>query len=204
MKSKEFITESIITEDEFKRYLDIIKRDCQPYLQQNSQPITKPLLRGMKENKPLIKKEVRKKNRKTLDTHSSIHKVVNKAFVENFGVPFRNALFVTGSTLEAGGYGNRYIIFPIGEFKYIWSEEVKDLYVILARKFDQIPNKKILNQIYEYFKDPNLYKSTDLDSAIESGSEIMIWCDSYYAISKKIFISDPKLEIKAEGYLNEK
>jgi len=66
-------------------------------------------------------------------------------------------------------YGLSTVIFPIGEFKFLWSPHVQDLWsdVISADPKDM---------------DLLRYKMDDLHDAIESGNEIMIGCKSAYIV----------------------
>ena len=208
MKSKEFIVENIITEDEFKRYLDTIKRHCQPYLQQNPWPLTKPLWRGMRDSREFILKEVRKTDRKTVDTPKPVHDTLNHAFSKLFGIPYRNGLFATGKKADALSYGNEFLIFPAGRFKFIWSPQIKDIWDELVTKFyinrDHNQSKEELERIYEYFTTTDLYRVDSLPTAIRSGHEIMIWCDAYYAINNDSFGSySMHFRKEFEGYMHE-
>lgn len=116
----------------------------------------------------------------------------------------------------AGKYGSLYVIFPKGNFSFAWSPNVKDLYTNLNRhlksKFDldqdraemwessdgqsfmykQFNNEHTVDKIqFEqsiYGLLENLqYQNTDLSSAINSGAEIMINCNSYYAIDQDVW-----------------
>jgi len=52
---------------------------------------------------------------------------LNTAFTElGYKVNYRNAFFMSGKKTNALAAGNPYVVFPIGEFDYIWSPRYKD------------------------------------------------------------------------------
>ena len=61
------------------------------------------------------------KKRKPVSTPIEVHNFANAYFEDEFGVPFRNGMFCTGDSTFARDYGNLYLVFPVGNFKYCWS-----------------------------------------------------------------------------------
>lgn len=169
------------------------------------------------------------KNRRPLTTPMAIHQAADEYMEKQFGVKFRSqSVFVTPDSGIAEEYGRgTYLVFPIGEFKYLWSPSVQDFYYIAqrdgadvlitvanenpdllaelgldAREFDGAqstvsryhqtvatwnrlkPEKKaaIIKDWLE--AGHGEYRSTGLHEAIrhDPASEIMIVCDSYYAL----------------------
>ena len=215
MKSKEFITEAEYQDQgwddmhdaaevralermqqELIPSLDLIKRECQPFLQQWGQ---QPLIRGVKRGATnFIKKEVHLEDRVPKDTPRRLHTQFNKAFVNEFGLPFRNAMFASGDHAIAKDYGLPYTVFPIGDFKFIWSKEVDDLYgqwqrVEPHRQHDDPESDEYwewrLSRAEKRFTEQSVkkYQTTELNKAISSRHEIMLWVDSYYGINVEIF-----------------
>jgi hypothetical protein len=146
---------------------------------------------------PIFSKQTRWMQRDPVDTNRYIHNELNKYFDEKFGVEYRSeAFFVTGSEKIAENYGHAFLVFPIGNFKFIWSPKIEDAYSYFAQpKADGIPDmcdvlgKDIaresddyVDDIGEYLRKVNPYKSNELAKAIVSRHEIMIHCDSYYAL----------------------
>lgn len=194
-------------EEDFEYYANLIKKDCKPFLEKVD-PINldKLIYRGMDENKFFIHKDVRK-NRKPFTTPSVIQEFVDNYLKEKYGKQFRsNSIFVSGSPYVATTYGTSYIIFPIGNFEFLWSPHVSDLTPNLAlairKGYDKAEQQYDVFQEISKFKSPEQlpdnvkeqltktlqkvdYKLNDnLEKAIESDKEIMIKCDSYYAIKK--------------------
>jgi len=176
-----------------------IKKYCKPYLNQvGYTPMTKdPLYRGIKfkssGDQVFLTKKVRLNNRKPADSTKYLHNAMNDYFTKQLGKPFRNAIFASGDRSEAAGFGQPYIIFPIGQFTYAWSDITDDLYSDAVRYgLNEGPYKGDIEGIWEqnwesFAKDVlRTYKTDLLDDAIQSGHEIMIRCNSYYALKELI------------------
>ena len=86
-------------------------------------------LSGRTNNKDVFKRKIRK-NRSPKDMPEDAHESLDDGFYDEFGVHYRsNAVFVTGNFNTADSYGdNVYMIFPIGQYSYAWSNQVQDLY----------------------------------------------------------------------------
>ena len=175
-------TQQEITFDEFKK---IIERDCASYIKQVG--FKMPLYRGMEkvsnpafiietpdEDVPVYKKRVRL-DRVPSAFSVEMHSMIDNWFNEKFQIKARSqTVFATGDKMDALLYGEAFIIFPIGEFKYVWSPNVADLF---SKGLSSNPHELSM-QLQKY-----QYRDTDLEEAIKSDCEIMIKCDSYYAIS---------------------
>lgn len=145
----------------------IIKRDCSPFLSEMGSE-TKPLLRGLKnaQNKEIIlngsdynydelsfsKSSVRK-DRTASDSSWFLTSTLDKYFKNKIGAPLRSAgLFCTFDKSTASGYGDVYVIFPIGNIKYAWSRIVRDAYDGLDPygNASWFVDKKISDIVYKY------------------------------------------------------
>jgi len=176
MKSTEFILEEV-TEQNIEEWAWLIKEDCQFYLRQNN-PKNFPLYRGLKmEDEPFLKKRVRLKDRTPKDMNPELHHELNSYFQTKFGSPFRNAMFCTGNEAEATVYGAYYYVFPRGKFEFIWSPHIDDLFSLWDMHGDE-------DIFFDEVKNGD-YTNKNLSNAIDSHHEIMIRCNSYYALSAK-------------------
>jgi len=197
MISKEFLKE-YAEPDELKRYIELIKRDCQPYLQQ-AKPFDSytQLLRGMGgRNDNFLKKQIRLENRKPKDIPQELHNRINQYFEQHYGASFRNALFTSSDYIQAENYGNVYYIFPIGDFKFLWSPDIEDLFMMYDeyrpwfRPGSDVPqeeqDRRTQEAMDEFFKKDILggkWYNSNLSAGIDSGNEVMIRAKEYYAIS---------------------
>lgn len=170
---------------------ELIQRDCQPYLAQiNNNVKDNNLFRGMKRNpKNIITKQGRLDDRKPLNTKDDKHQQMNEYFKNKFGEAFRNSVFVTGDVNEAFKYGEERVVFPIGEFSFCWSPKIKD--TTMNVRWPKVQGYDIgatQDQIDALFDGYN-YSNTDLLKAIQSGNEIMLRCNSYYAVKIHHFMT---------------
>ena len=169
----------------------LIRRDCQPFLSQVKHPFS--LYRGMfGQTHKFIKKQVRLDNRSPNAMDFDMHTVLNNYFTEEFGEPFRNAIFASGDNDNAETFGYSYFIFPIGRFTFLWSPHIDDLNFSMEDlfadaveqwKLSPIPPTKSqkAEALIKALRQVD-YKMTDLQEALESSNEIMVRCKEYYAL----------------------
>jgi hypothetical protein len=189
MKSfKQYLNE-FVSEVDLEHIAKLVARDCKPFLSEiDNEPGAFPLFRGMEPDNKL-KINVRK-NRLPRNTPLGLHTVIDEWFIDNFDYPYRsNAVFCSGELSQADVYGDPHMIFPIGNFSFVWSSRYQDLYSKVIRhetlskynsKFD--PQNKDLKDDIDLIMSYGEYTDSDLITAISSMTEIMIACDSYYAI----------------------
>lgn len=196
MRASDFISEGIVDvqniQDEYNmdpKLVDIalqIRKTCKPFL--NQVPIASSMYRGMNESKLVLHKNVRLDVRVPLNSNGKLHTALNAYFNERFGEPFRNALFVSGDLGEANQYGDPYFIFPEGDFNFLWSPYIEDLWT----EWNSRPGRAIAadDEEIESFINNTIvqgrYRQDNLDHAIHANREIMIRSKSYYAIHTDI------------------
>lgn len=196
-------------------YESIINAKCQPFLKELGGMIAlnnRPLFRGM-QIKPTAEVQVRK-NRKPLNSSSFEHKAMVKFFVTNFQVNHREeSVMTTSSQASASSYGDAHVIFPVGDFKYVYSDvkggddvtyllrdKMSEAAIDLASLKDIDPN----TEEYDSFYDKNRFRiattalalcqftDTDLRKGMDTGAEIMVNCDTYIAVPEEIWNSRNK------------
>ena len=197
MKIYELLSEQINVDD----LTNEILTNCSPFLKQIDYNILQyPLYRGFmmdstQVNDNLITIPGFRNDRKPVDTPSEVHKMINAAFIKQFHFPFRNGTFVCSNFKDARAYGNVSMILPKGDFHFLWSPDAKDLYQkyrsfrrnyletegahvgygdIVVKKFIEAMNNNDFN-----------YRNDNLKAAIQSGHEIMLYCDECYKISPR-------------------
>ena len=200
MKSfREFLKEDI-TDDQYDEVVKMIIRDCKPFLEQSYgtdylmyrgvQGLHKEGIRNELGGVMYGKKTVRF-DRAPLSSLKPDHEAINAWFRENFNVSARSAaMFVFGE--KAGNrilssYGTPCIVFPIGEFQYIWSPNVRDLYITLnipSHVRDEANPNALKDFIFKELDEVG-YTNEDINRALKSTSEIMVVCKSYYAFPTK-------------------
>jgi len=182
-----------------------ISQQCQSYIQTVGWDNCFDLYRGIPEYSEFIKKRVRLDNRipKSMDPY--LFEEINKYFTEAYGAPFRNAMLCTGQLSHTRLFGEAYMVFPIGDFKYLWHPEVNDLNFASAnfRNSDIVQNnvegsvwgtknRDLINDLFlnEYIKKID-WQTTDMSTAVASNVEIMIRTKAYHGVRYK----DHKMDI---------
>ena len=201
-------------------FVKLVMRDCQPFLKLKTQPLYRGLSEARKQ-KILggfaIKDDVRI-DRKPRDSNPYLHNAMNRALKKKYGVPVRSeSLFCAYSKAVAMAYSDDmpYLIFPIGETKLIWSPYIIDPFAELQEVWGSAENSTLLSWIekitvenelhprddendrravieilFDEYGD-ELYADGSSKDAQNSKNEIMVLCDSYYAISStKITIDE--------------
>ena len=142
----------------------------------------------------MFKKGVRLIDRTPAASSDDTHKMLNNRFTELYGEPFRNAMFATGSERKTWTYGLPFQIFPIGEFTFLWSPTVGDLWAQL-----EIVKYQSLDLVDKLIES---YQTVDLKSASLSNKEVMIRCKNYYAMSyEKLLLPAPAMPKRYEAKL---
>lgn len=114
------------------------------------------------------------KNREPVDLDPKIHDIADKYFLDKFGFRFRSQIvFCTGDINVADDYGEVRVIEPIGKYEICWSPKVKDFLEI------QYSITGDITEHVEKFIENNNYQIGNMEAAIESKNEIMLYCDKY-------------------------
>ena len=106
-----------------------LKRDCRPFLD-----ILKKsngfLYRIASNSVPAYKQFVVPTNRSPRDFNKYTHDLLNKKLFDKFGIFGRSEVaFATNNPTQFELEGQVYLIFPIGDFKYLYNPKVSDLIV---------------------------------------------------------------------------
>lgn len=184
MRLKKYLTEGKdMTVKDAWEIMDIIKRDCQSFLR--SRRKKQFLWRGSSQTIEYFEKLTPRTDRTPRDMPLDWHKGIDEALEAKFGwKPRSQGVFCYGSHVRTEYYGEPFLMFPIGRFRYVWSPEVTDLYI---KTFSFIHAKKLS------FEDiAEKYIDTDLKHAIEKGNnEIIINCKEYYLVDESfVYPSD--------------
>lgn len=184
--------EQYLNEDNNLEFYENIKKDCKKYLSdiKNSKYV---FVRYETHGRTAYKKKVRK-DRRPKDTPKMVHEMMDKSLKEKFGWNVRSeGLFVYGlSDNTHGGY----LVFPVGDYKFVWSSKFADITNSLAKEiksgpirfktnFDELEHMDILTTFWNE-KCLDTYKDKNLKSAMISQNEISVKCDYAYLIKDTI------------------
>lgn len=190
---------------------ELIKRKCKPFLKEWL-PIVKRnneaywLYRGMKKTgQDYGIKDVRQ-NRKPMDMPAKPHKLLDDLFLQKFRFRARSqGVFISGDIRQTFAYGETFMIFPVGQYKYVWSDKIRDLSIDIykheyqeensvtyERELRKSPDLKgtpeVMAEIEKMVKARNrdviwrvvgMYHSDNLGLALKDKKEIMFGCESY-------------------------
>lgn len=126
-----------------------------------------------------------RKDRRPMDMPHNIHYAVDEWMQEKFGIAGRSgSAFVVGGEQgmkDAASYGTLYAVIPQGDFKFLWSPNVKDLFDLYLHGAETIPIKEMPQDgrgaAMVTILEGKGYKTTDLPAAIASTKEVMVECE---------------------------
>jgi len=172
---------------DINKLVAMLKADCKPYLSILKRT-DKMLCRGtdsppktnIYEDEVYYFKRKPRKDRRPLSTGPLVHKQLDDLFKKKFGWKVRSeGVFVNSDYGTASGYGHTYFFFPIGQFKYVWSPKVGDLWIYLK---SHISSRKGKSEQPDLPGTIDSYIDNSLWKAIELEHEVAIKCKEYYMV----------------------
>lgn len=178
-------------------YIPKIQQECKPFLK-DIKNAAGTLFRadGKSAGRPVWKKTIRK-NRIPSDTDVDVSEGIDDLFYKKFGwKPRSQGLFCWPHFFDRGVVARMWMVFPVGNYKYIWSDTVDDLYPVVTSMEDNIINyewedtdhSEIVKTIIEEFENIYLNSYTDkkIKMAIKYGNEVMVGADHAYMIKPEL------------------
>lgn len=192
-----------------------IQKNCQPWLSQTDSG-SYVAYRGIKEvdkYKAFVQKT--RPDREPTDTEPGRHRIFNILLnYANSPANRSNSIFVTGSKVAASEYGKPFVLLPIGNFNYVWSNRYADW----TRHMDYLELAKMLKpEVFGFVGDPDEIGNTpdteeemiaafnkpsnlrygvvdkifrvnkELVRGIQSGHEIIIQCKSALYVDEAVY-----------------
>lgn len=167
--------ESFDSEMSVEEIYEMLKRDCTKYLEllksctivdtelHKEVPM---LYRGVRARTEDIMSMKVRENRRSKDTDQAISDEIDDKFEQELGIrPRSTGVFTIGNSDIASHYGNSYLFFPIGDFKYIWSDRIADLFDEL-----RMPSDKLYS--WYLWEIDSYYKENIIDSEVRSKFEL--------------------------------
>jgi hypothetical protein len=168
---------------------NLLIRDCAKFIKEL--PILsdkKQLWRGIEKQKYALRNKPHPK-RRPLDTPIEVHKKLNVYFEQKFGWPARQGLFCTASKGFAHQYGDGMVVavFPIGDYKYVWSPDVSDIYGLYLDMDEFLEPKNIKWEEVKKQLDEAEWKNSQMIELfnVSEGIEISFKCDEFYFLKEK-------------------
>ena len=155
----------------------VLKKDCSKFLKEARGVFWRGSRTGTLDPRQHdIMKLSPRTDRQPRNTPKKVHDALDRYFLDEYGWKARSeGVFATRSGDHAGVYGPRWMIFPIGNYKYVWSRDIVDL-------FDEVLDLGALDyeEIFDIM-DEFVYSKYDL--ADSGDSEVMFKCKNYYLIN---------------------
>lgn len=123
---------------------------------------------------------------KPKDSPLALHNQANDFFEKQFGRPFRDGLFVSGSNAAAMEFGNKVsIIIPAGKFEWLHSPTISDLTGIYDFAEEDHGNEKdSVTAVMSMITNAKWIHNENLPACL-SGGEVMLWCpNGFYTFTK--------------------
>lgn len=203
MKFKKYISETKspfkVDSDTAESIAKKLKKDCKPFLNEMKKIVSLNwMYRATEKQVKEIKKITPRTNRKPRNMPIEMHEKLDNMFYKRFKwKPRSEGVFTSSDIWQLESvYGNPYMFFPIGEYKYIYNPKIVDIYMTLDRNFnlsyaqyyqdfEQEKREKEEKRALEYldivipeYTDKNLYGS------YKRGVEVTFKCKSYYLVSR--------------------
>lgn len=170
----------------------MILKDCKPFLKEMKGG--ELLWRGSKKTICDIEKFIPRKDRKPLDTPMEIHKFLDELFLKYHGWRARSEGVFADIMERTFLYGNSYLFFPIGNYKYLWSESVTDLtseLIAIIGLYDKSLKNPLIPEeerdIEKSIKEKYINKGLKQASLRKYGGEIIFKCKGYYLVNQKYY-----------------
>jgi len=135
--------------------LEILKRDCKPYIKELKKfKEGKQLWRGTYNKVGDIRKFRARKNRQPLHTWEGLHNAMDRIAKKVVGFPLRSqGVFTTTSEYTSCIFGQPYPFYPIGNFTAFWLEDIADSRYLtppwMERAFEDLV---AIDDVYPLFK----------------------------------------------------
>ena len=133
MRLGNYLTESKI--EPIEEFTELVKRDCGKFLKEIN-PYKNFLYRGLSGVGGMGIKTPRA-DRMAKDMSLSGHEYLGNLFKKYHGWNARKeGVFCSGNIGETSSYGISYIVFPIDGYKYLWSDDIRDLFSCMEQDQD--------------------------------------------------------------------
>lgn len=182
MKLQEYLIEE---NKGLEYYIPKIQNECKPFLKdiKGAAGTLFRINKGLSMSAPIIKK-VTRKDREPLDTSPALHLRLDEWFNRKFGWKARsNVLFCWPLPFTSSIIIGKWMVFPAGNYKYIWSTSVSDLWGELGDF-----NYYEVDNMYAYFINQlsKTYTDKKIKMSIKFQNEIMVNCEYSYLIKPEL------------------
>lgn len=167
--------EDLSEENKFAEIVSVLESECKEFLDEIGSSI---VYRGSYLSQDGYCLKTTRSNRRPMDMNTVVNDLLSDAFVNKFGISIRKeGVFATKSPEVADNYGAVCMFFPVGEYKYYYSNDksIADLYGYISNKlwYTRIEGGGDLYEFYVkqtefgeyYYNDYNTYTG-NIDIAV--------------------------------------
>jgi hypothetical protein len=191
MKFQKYLTETYTN-----LTIEVLLENCRPICETYVK--TKGVLyRGIKkihnEERSMFMLRSRRKDRKPRNSATELHNLFDDVFNEIFHwKPRSSGIFCTTDYQTATFYGYSYIVFPVGKFRYIYGENVRDTIDLPGQVLKKMGHYNIKNwqdptfvkELKEFVKENFTDKNLEGLLSKASDTEVILDCDEYYCLRR--------------------
>jgi hypothetical protein len=185
--------------------LKMLEKDCKKFIDETEGFLFRGTNRRIGD---LIKKNTARSDRNPVDTSARIHKMADISFKEKFGWKARSeGVFTATRDSMTKGYGaNLYLVFPIGNFGFVWSEEHYDFYIAQSEaqsnKRDRVTHRNYsLDQSdVDLLIDDYTNKNLKQAFADRQAREVILHCPNGYYYVNSMMIGELSHYLGIERY----
>ena len=134
-------------------------------------------------------------DRRPKDTGKMLHDLIDDLLEKKFGWrPRSEGIFTSSHRGMVAGYGHTFSVWPIGAYKFVWSDDVRDMFNILRAELKlashEMNSNAVMMKVLQDSGNQNKIKKivdsfqdTDIKKAWGSGNEVVFKCNSYYLVN---------------------
>lgn len=186
-----------LNEEDIESLIEKLEKDCKPFLEKVKNLNNILVRQSKKAPKGLYDLKTVHINRNPRDTPIFLHKKIDNYLEKKYGWKARsNGLFCWSTKKLSKVEKNPRValVFPIGNFDFLWNPEVSDLYQLLVdisldlhyRRPEHLDKDKDFEKLWNaLLEDKTLdeYTNKNLEKALQTENEIIINCDRYYYVN---------------------
>jgi hypothetical protein len=180
----------------FQKVIDALKSKCGKYYR-DAKKSGKVFYRGTfkVDWREVITPITPRTDRKPKDTNRILHDMVDDLFEKKFGWrPRSQGIFTSSHRGMVAGYGNTFSVWPIGDYKFVWSDETRDMFnwmrATLKLSDGEMHNaSKVMKAMQDSGNQNKIkklidsFQDTNLGAAWKSGNEVVFGCKQYYLVN---------------------
>ncbi len=182
--------------------LELIHKECKPWLKEignfNITVVKNPVFRGVEQSIRLFRvlKGTRRTDREPKLTQKEVFEIFDKAFADRFGWWVRSKGVFTGSEHVSDTYGTSYVFFPMGKYRYVWSNEYNKIWHNLTHPdtwemmTDTGRKKHLISQKIDAAADVKFYNNKNIKAAMRKNRsfEAIFECKQYLLMERSTYI----------------